>query len=552
MIERCLARLFPMLRWIARAALLAPFCVGAQESCETGVVFGFFNGVQTTEQHAKIAVHDYLAVLYGPTTPDDQSITYELFYNDTQGFADFVETFEQRLEEQNGLLAGRFELFFSAIKGEGGWWNALTSAIPSLTSLLGSFFDAYTAAAIKGLASGIGDPNMGEVSARHRSQIDHWASLNRKMLFLAHSQGNLFVNKAYTHAVGTSGAEYVRVVHVAPASPALSGRHSLADKDLVINGLRLVGTVAANTDLIPGYLHRPSGLNGERDLIGHGLLEIYLNPALSTAGQIRGDVLTALHELDAAPRKPMPPYPDFKYREWEGGSAPVAIFARNEASHQLNKIVEKDTVAVPWVSNPHYGWIRRDNWNVVQPGFRTRSTHYVGPEMNGYAECVTGEFPLEGWIDPGSTTECRYEKVPVGWRLLELHLRVPDELKAMGSVPEGTVVHLKEMTFSLRTDSEIIFSRPDIQRLVMNVDTSEASIEFYSAFQPRWSRDMEDMVVWREPYWIKYGQVLNQDAINARNEAFRKHEEAEYLRYEQHALLRWEYEQKRMACASAT
>lgn len=523
----------------------------AQEQCDAeGVVFGFFNGVKTTLPQARDA-RRFLEALHGPTTPKGEPITYDLFYNDTQGFADFVETFEQRLQEQNGLLAGRFELFFSAIKGEGGWWNALTSAIPSLTALLGSFFDAYTAAAIKGLVSGIGDPNMGEVSARHQAQINHWASLNQKMLFFAHSQGNLFVNKAYTHAAGTSGAEYVRVVHVAPASPALSGRHSLADKDLVINGLRFTGTVAPNTDEILPYADRPAGLNGSRDLIGHGLLEIYLNPALSTAGRIHGDVLTALHELDSAPRRPMPPYPDFIYREWEGGSAPVAIFARNESSHQLNKIVEKDTVAVPWVFISTHGWSRRDNWNVVQQGFRTRSTHYVGPEMNGYAECVTGEFPLEGWIDPGSTTECRYEKVPVGLRLLELHLRVPDEVKALGGVPEGTVVYLNEMTFSLRTDSEIVFSRPEIQRLVMSVDTSEASIEFYSAFQPRWSRDMEDMVVWREPYWIKYGQVLNQDLLDARSEALRKHEETEYLRYEQYALLRWEYEQKRMTCASA-
>ncbi|HMN94256.1 MAG TPA: hypothetical protein PKC60_13580 [Hydrogenophaga sp.] len=50
---------------------------------------------------------------YGLTTPDGQPISYTLYYNDTQaGITDFVETFEQRLQEQDGLLAGRFELFF--------------------------------------------------------------------------------------------------------------------------------------------------------------------------------------------------------------------------------------------------------------------------------------------------------------------------------------------------------------------------------------------------------------------------------------------------------
>ena len=52
------------------------------------------------------------AALPGTTTPDGKPITYTLYYNDTDaGLADFVETFDQRLQEQEGLLARRFELF---------------------------------------------------------------------------------------------------------------------------------------------------------------------------------------------------------------------------------------------------------------------------------------------------------------------------------------------------------------------------------------------------------------------------------------------------------
>ena len=90
--------------------LLLPLAVFAEENCKTGVVFGFFNGVQTTDVQADFAVA-WLRKLYPSTTPAGEPITYELFYNDTQGFADFVETFDQRLQEQNGLLAGRFETF---------------------------------------------------------------------------------------------------------------------------------------------------------------------------------------------------------------------------------------------------------------------------------------------------------------------------------------------------------------------------------------------------------------------------------------------------------
>ncbi len=95
-----------------------PLSVLAQDACEAeGVVFGFFNGVQTTKESANNALVA-LGQLYPAKTPVGEPITYELFYNDTQGFADFVETFDQRLQEQNGLPAGRFELFFSATQGE--------------------------------------------------------------------------------------------------------------------------------------------------------------------------------------------------------------------------------------------------------------------------------------------------------------------------------------------------------------------------------------------------------------------------------------------------
>ena len=96
--------------------LFAGKSVQAQEQCNPlGIVFGFFNGVQTTEAQARIA-RLTMEKIYPATTPNGEPITYDLFYNDTEGFSDFVETFDQRLQEQNGLLAERFGLilFFRA------------------------------------------------------------------------------------------------------------------------------------------------------------------------------------------------------------------------------------------------------------------------------------------------------------------------------------------------------------------------------------------------------------------------------------------------------
>ena len=121
------------------------------------------------------------------------------------------------------------------------------------------------------------------------------------MLFFAHSQGNLFANVAYDYALTKVSASNVKLVHVAPASPLLRGQHTLADLDLVINGLRLAGTVPPITDFIPGIALRQPGLNGFKDPLGHGLLEIYMNPQHTTAQRIKGQVNDALAALVAPP-----------------------------------------------------------------------------------------------------------------------------------------------------------------------------------------------------------------------------------------------------------
>ncbi|TNF57241.1 MAG: hypothetical protein EP308_02665 [Burkholderiales bacterium] len=208
--------------------------------------------MKTTLPQAQEVARDVLPSLYGRTTPDGQPINYTLYYNDTQaGITDFVETFEQRLQEQDGLLAGRFELFFSAMNGGGSWWSHITETLPALSGLLGGLFDTFRSYLIRDMTADFGNPNMAEVSQRHREQIDHAIAMDKGLLLFAHSQGNLYVNRAYDHAMTRAGSESVRVVHVAPASPRWTGPHSLADLDIVINALRLVGHVLPITDPIP-------------------------------------------------------------------------------------------------------------------------------------------------------------------------------------------------------------------------------------------------------------------------------------------------------------
>lgn len=156
--------------------------------CPTGgISFGFFNGVDTTSREAEIA-RNYLELTYGSTSSAGEAIQYELFYNATTGLVDFVETFDQRLLEQNGLLAGRFELFFEAIRGGGTLWSRITSTVASTAGILSGILDSYQAKTISNLASLVSlfttTPPTSLNYQEHRVRIDSAALAGKKCFFL--------------------------------------------------------------------------------------------------------------------------------------------------------------------------------------------------------------------------------------------------------------------------------------------------------------------------------------------------------------------------------
>lgn len=291
-------------------SLSVAFCIPLQAIAQSspslnlcqdkGIVFGFFNGVQTTRAQAGFA-RDEFKRLHGTSTPTGESIQYEVFYNYSKKFEDFVETFEQRLLEQDGLLEGRFELFQEAGSGGGPWWSSIVDALIAEVGIIKGYVDYGQAASIAWLASLVADTtqftevNYGE----QRLRIDNLMLEGKKLLFVAHSQGNLFVNKAYdyTTKIKSYPAESVKVVHIAPASPRLTGKHVLADLDLVINGLRVLGSVPDITDPIPIPAFRPAGVNGNKDILGHGVIEIYINQLLDISTPVKIYINEALNTL---------------------------------------------------------------------------------------------------------------------------------------------------------------------------------------------------------------------------------------------------------------
>ena len=283
------------------AAPVAAQQVATPSSCASGgLLFGFFNGVMNTQLMARTSL-DIFRGIYGSTSPQGAPIRYEVFYNETEGFSDLVEVFEQRLNEHGGAIAGRFELFFSALQGGGPWWETIIEAAPALGDILDSFV-AWLASIIPAtLTKMMGSPSLLTTQAEHRTRLDNGSLEGRKMLLVAHSQGNLFLNSALQYASTRIPSTSIQGIHIAPASSVGNRPHVLADKDVVINALRLVGSVPGITDNIPPILERTPGLNGLKDAKGHGLLEIYLHPGHQTASKIHGHIMGAFSKLQAAP-----------------------------------------------------------------------------------------------------------------------------------------------------------------------------------------------------------------------------------------------------------
>jgi hypothetical protein len=281
---------------------IATFGAARAEGVEEGwcqrrsTVVGYFNGVKTTRDQALEAL-EHLKFRYGVRGDTGEFLVYELFYNTSRGFEDFVEVFEQRLNEHDQVLAGRFELFLEAWHGGGTKWDRLLKSAPKLGGILAGYLSWVDAKMTRMVTSVIAAAPSEVEQHAHRALIDRSLQEHKPMLLIGHSQGNLFANAAYAHAMKRTTSGAVQVVHIASASPVANGSHTLADLDLVINGLRLVGGVPPVTSSIPPYASRPPGENGRKDPLGHGLLEIYLNPALEVSSRIDRQVRSVLTNL---------------------------------------------------------------------------------------------------------------------------------------------------------------------------------------------------------------------------------------------------------------
>lgn len=218
------------------------------------VVVGLFNGVWNTSEQAQDgleATRKLIGDTHGAT-----KLRYEKFYNQTgsvngaTGAQDIAEVFIQRSKELDGVLANRWEHYWELLSGrlhqEGSLTQRLLAGLrdgaASLSDLFDSLVSSMLASFVKGLSALLSSPPTQADMAAQLAKLQSLADEGRDFVLIAHSQGNLFVNVAYDGLRQTRPEAKAGVVHVAPASPTVRGKHVLADIDEVINGLRNFGS----------------------------------------------------------------------------------------------------------------------------------------------------------------------------------------------------------------------------------------------------------------------------------------------------------------------
>jgi hypothetical protein len=284
------------------AAPFEPYACNSRE-----VLIVFFNGIQNTYANA-LSSRTELEKFYGNTTYGGDIIGYELLYNDTISmFRDVAEVLDQRMKELKDEYGAdakeRYELFFDILSGDGPLYRKALSSIPGFKDVADAIFGEIQISNTQRLVALLNNSPTEVNYAEHKARLDNWVLEGRKLLFVPHSQGNLFANAAYDYVKGKAGYEdSIKVVHVAPASVKTNGAHILADLDFVIGGLNLAaGNLPNYTNTIPNPSDRPAGVNGQIDDKGHGFVEIYINPKLEISEFVKTRIGLALDSLKAPP-----------------------------------------------------------------------------------------------------------------------------------------------------------------------------------------------------------------------------------------------------------
>lgn len=258
-----------------------------------GVSVLFFNGMDNTQQEAEVA-KKYIERAVRENKEykylDEKKFKFELLYNDTYGrINDILEFMTQRADE---VGIDSYDLFVE-IKTKNkkrldeisGKYPFAGKVINELSLELNEKFFEYTIEMI--------DKNETEnIYGRHKNSLESIIASDKRLVLIAHSQGNIFLNKAYDYASKNFKDGEIRVIHIAPAFMALKGEYVLSNNDKIINWF---GDYYGEGTVPEENMDIPFNIN---DIFGHQLIETYLNKSFYSSQYILSSIRSHLFFLE--------------------------------------------------------------------------------------------------------------------------------------------------------------------------------------------------------------------------------------------------------------
>lgn len=285
-----------------------------------GYTVGFFNGVWNTPSQAAAGAAAMARMMgHGFQNASNifkgEPVQYEVFYNVTGcksgtgaicvklednvfSLEDVAESFIQRANEIDARrdLAKRGELVFEIISGDTALLDKLSHLYPALQNWKEQLITELKAKAAGTVANLASNPPTQADYVKHNTRLDALALQKQKLMLVAHSQGNLFVNQAYKYISPKIGSSSVAVVHIAPASTETHGKAWLASIDTVIN-VALRAAAPGNIVPVNAELTVDKFPFSSVDRSGHELVKTYLDVSRVARALIKDSITAAMNNL---------------------------------------------------------------------------------------------------------------------------------------------------------------------------------------------------------------------------------------------------------------
>ena len=268
--------------------------------CDTkeSVVF-FGNGVKSTKRDAYDSIESIKKSLRSELPPNEfELLEFDIAYNDTHGLP--LDLLESTLQILTGNVS-RFWRIFMGLEIMPDWFG-------DKLILLSTALDRSALLTTDSLKKHI---------ATYKNKIAE----GKKVLLVAHSQGNLFGNGVFTLLDRDEQQSFgmVAVANVDNNVLGQSSPYTTLDSDKVIQALRAAQFGLPTRPLPPNTQN--SGV--PEDSLGHLFIQSYMTDGSNSAGRITGQIIAALDGL-VSPYQTVEPGPITVTLTW-GGSTDIDL-----------------------------------------------------------------------------------------------------------------------------------------------------------------------------------------------------------------------------------